>query len=584
MDVHLLVYDLSGGLAKQLSQQLLGFHLDAVYHTSIKLNGQEYVYDGNVVSIVPGTSHLGRPLEEIYLGTTELPMDVIDEYLDSLREVYTVQAYDLWKHNCNNFSNDLATFLLGKGIPDHILHMPQAVLNSPMGRMLLPALNQQVDAKKRAGGILGIQDSSAGSSSKHPSQFHHHEAVVKEVSNQHDLNSLLFAAQRTCAVVFFTSATCAPCRTLYPLYDQLAAEAGAKATFIKVDISRAFDVASRFAVSATPTFITFLRGQQENRWSSADHGALRGNVRLLIQMAWPPHPHQLLNLPSVSNPDAKPVLFAKVPPLPKLLAKMGATAEHPAVLGVKEFIEHRSSEGPAEASLPHMDEFLKFVRDSCGTLSADVMFPVIDLLRCAAADARFSGYMAEEKGHRTVLALLEHVNGLEKCPYALRLVTLQTTCNLFSSPLYLDQILAHNKLRPAITSLISTSFLDDSHSNVRVAAASLLFNISLSNSAKRRQGPGDTLHESDQVELAASVLEAISQEEISSEALEGMLRALGYLVYLLPLDGELADLLRTMDAHDTVLAKKKQFPNMALITEIGDELLGKGLKKAVVEG
>jgi hypothetical protein len=92
MDVHLLVYDLSGGMARQLSAQMLGFQLDAIYHTSIKLKGREYVYDGNVVSIIPGTSHLGSPLQELHLGQTELPMDVIEEYLDSLREIYTVEV------------------------------------------------------------------------------------------------------------------------------------------------------------------------------------------------------------------------------------------------------------------------------------------------------------------------------------------------------------------------------------------------------------------------------------------------------------------------------------------------------------
>lgn len=92
MDVHLLVYDLSGGLARQMSAQLLGFQLEAIYHTSIKLNSLEYVYDGAVVSIIPGSSHLGRPLEEIHLGRTELPMDVIEEFLDSLREIYTVEV------------------------------------------------------------------------------------------------------------------------------------------------------------------------------------------------------------------------------------------------------------------------------------------------------------------------------------------------------------------------------------------------------------------------------------------------------------------------------------------------------------
>jgi len=71
MDVHLLIYDLSRGLARQMSMGLLGFQLDAIYHTSIELQGREYVYDGNIVDIVPGTSHLGQPLQRMYLGKTE---------------------------------------------------------------------------------------------------------------------------------------------------------------------------------------------------------------------------------------------------------------------------------------------------------------------------------------------------------------------------------------------------------------------------------------------------------------------------------------------------------------------------------
>jgi hypothetical protein len=92
MDVHVLLYDLSRGMARSMSMNLLGFQLDAIYHTSIKLNGREFVYDGNILSIIPGTSHLGQPMKEMYLGKTELPMDVIMEYLDSLRQVYTVEV------------------------------------------------------------------------------------------------------------------------------------------------------------------------------------------------------------------------------------------------------------------------------------------------------------------------------------------------------------------------------------------------------------------------------------------------------------------------------------------------------------
>ena len=92
MDVHLLVYDLSGGLARQLSGQILGIQLDAIYHTSIELQGKEFVYDGGILSIKPGSSHLGKPLQRLHLGTTDLPMDVIEEYLDSLRSIFTFQV------------------------------------------------------------------------------------------------------------------------------------------------------------------------------------------------------------------------------------------------------------------------------------------------------------------------------------------------------------------------------------------------------------------------------------------------------------------------------------------------------------
>jgi hypothetical protein len=81
------------------------------------------------------------------------------------------------------------------------------------------------------------------------------------------------------------------------------------------------------------------------------------------------------------------------------------------------------------------------------------------------------------------------------------------------------------------------------------------------------------------VELAASLLEAITQEEKSIEALEGMLSALGFLAYQLPLTGDLAELLRTMDAGELVVKKEKHFKGMRLIKEIGDELLTKGLRR-----
>ncbi|GFP55494.1 desumoylating isopeptidase 1 [Trichoderma asperellum] len=574
MDVHLLVYDLSRGLARQMSLGLLGFQLDAVYHTSIELQGREYVYDGGIISIVPGTSHLGQPLERLHLGKTNLPMDVIGDYLESIRSIFTIEAYDLFRHNCNNFTDAFSNFLLGKGIPSHISQMPQAVLDSPFGRMLMPQLTQGVNASRQNGSILGLQQSAQPIA---PVKA----ASVKDVTGHAELSTLLDQAKQSCAVVYFTSATCAPCKMIYPLYDSLAEEFAGKATLIKIDISQpqANLLASQYSISATPTFITFLKGEQENRWSGADPATLRGNLQLLVQMAHPHHPHEKLRLPTFANPDTKPVLFGKVPPMQKLMTKMGTELSgKPEIQQLKRFIEDRTNGEALDAILPNMGHMASFLQETVTKLPLEIMFTVVDLLRCALLDPRVSGYFAEETAHKTVAGILNAVNEQSECPYALRLVTLQMACNFFSTPLFPNEILRHEHLRGPITRLISTSFLDDNHSNTRVAASSLLFNIALADRRSRLGEAKPSLPEDDLVELAASVVEAVSQEETSQEALQGMLSALGHLVYYTKLDGELADLLRALDAEGTVLGKKKTFPNEALIAEVGSELLGKGLK------
>ncbi|MFS8014940.1 putative PPPDE peptidase domain, PPPDE putative peptidase domain superfamily [Helianthus anomalus] len=39
-------------------------------------------------------------------------------------------------HNCNNFSNEVAHFLVGTSIPDYILNLPNEVISCPMGALI----------------------------------------------------------------------------------------------------------------------------------------------------------------------------------------------------------------------------------------------------------------------------------------------------------------------------------------------------------------------------------------------------------------------------------------------------------------
>ena len=45
-------------------------------------------------------------------------------------ETYRGEAYNLLQHNCNNFSNELALFLCGNSIPQHIIDLPSEVLST----------------------------------------------------------------------------------------------------------------------------------------------------------------------------------------------------------------------------------------------------------------------------------------------------------------------------------------------------------------------------------------------------------------------------------------------------------------------
>ena len=75
-----------------MSRNFLGVHIDAVYHTALVFGGIEYFFGAGVQTSYPGATHHGRPMEIIPMGRTELPLEIILEYLESLKEIYTVEV------------------------------------------------------------------------------------------------------------------------------------------------------------------------------------------------------------------------------------------------------------------------------------------------------------------------------------------------------------------------------------------------------------------------------------------------------------------------------------------------------------
>jgi len=143
-NVQVYIYDLSQGLAKTIGPALIGRPLDGIWHTSVVVYGNEYYFGGaGIESCSPGSTMLGAPLKVENLGETGIPLDVFNDYLKTQsQDRFRGDKYDLLKHNCNNFSEETAQFLTGKGIPKYILDLPNEILATPLGQMLAPMIKQ----------------------------------------------------------------------------------------------------------------------------------------------------------------------------------------------------------------------------------------------------------------------------------------------------------------------------------------------------------------------------------------------------------------------------------------------------------
>uniref|UniRef100_UPI0037E84229 desumoylating isopeptidase 1b n=1 Tax=Semicossyphus pulcher TaxID=241346 RepID=UPI0037E84229 len=140
--VKLYIYDLSRGMARQLSPLMLGKQLDGIWHTGIVVHGEEFFFSGSGInSCPPSGTVLGDPLSIVNLGSTEVTPDIFTEHLNSLSEsTYRGDKYNLLEHNCNTFSNEVAQFLTGKKIPSYITDLPAEILATPFGAALHPLL------------------------------------------------------------------------------------------------------------------------------------------------------------------------------------------------------------------------------------------------------------------------------------------------------------------------------------------------------------------------------------------------------------------------------------------------------------
>ncbi|KAH9728862.1 DUF862 domain-containing protein [Citrus sinensis] len=130
----------------------LGKAIEGIWHTGIVVYGNEYYFGGGIQHDCVGATPYGKPLRVVELGETHVPKDVFEMYLEEISPRYTAEKYSLLSHNCNNFSNEVAQFLVGKMIPEYILNLPNEVMSSPMGALVLPMI-QNLESTMKAGAV-----------------------------------------------------------------------------------------------------------------------------------------------------------------------------------------------------------------------------------------------------------------------------------------------------------------------------------------------------------------------------------------------------------------------------------------------
>ncbi|XP_039644474.1 desumoylating isopeptidase 1b [Perca fluviatilis] len=152
--VKLYIYDMSRGMARQLSPLLLGRQLDGIWHTAIVVHGKEFFFVGEGINnCPPGGTPLGEPDSIVPAFSTLYGLSVFSLNvcvclhlfsLFFLIWVHRVDTYNLFEHNCNTFTNEVAQFLTGKTIPSYITDLPSEVLSTPFGQALRPLLDSIV--------------------------------------------------------------------------------------------------------------------------------------------------------------------------------------------------------------------------------------------------------------------------------------------------------------------------------------------------------------------------------------------------------------------------------------------------------
>ncbi|KAG1776191.1 PPPDE putative peptidase domain-containing protein [Suillus placidus] len=604
--VKVYVYDLSKGLAGQLSLQLTGKQIDGVWHTSVVAFGKEIFYGPGICETEPGRSHHGSPLSIIDIGETSIDEQTFVEYLSQIKEHYTADKYHLLDFNCNSFTNDCLGFLTGGSLPSYIKDLPSDFLSTPFGAALRPTIDAMFRGRASTGVLTPPPDigptatdspnpalassllqavaasatsnsSGAPSSSRNylptpaptspptPVQSNSLTSPVHIATNSSSFRNVL--RTHRAVVAFFTSATCGPCRMIEPVFEDLASSKSRthNVAFVKIDLSVGMSnaVGGEYGVRVTPTFILFLDGNKTHEMKGVNAPELRSQVDLLLYQAFPPHPHTVLSLPAIEAIPLNAILSSQVPNLDIVLAKVtgfidaapswsgSATKEDTRQILAKNIIPYLKARGSSSPSNISFEPWKDATTSLATNLSAGELFPIADMWRVALLKPAVCGWSATKLGPESpILVLLSKAEG---APRSYTLTLLKMISNAFANKVIARELLLSS--RSSITAVLVAALLHDD-ATVRLAAASLAFNMAahlqrLRIEKVRGSVEGDDVGENEDwdVEMTSALLEVIEREKANEEIVYRLTASLALLIRLSPSIEQLTSLLEVLQAQ-----------------------------------
>jgi len=303
--VVLHLYDLSQGMAKNLSRQFLGKQIEGIWHTGIVVFGKEFYYGGGICKDPPSKTPYGSPIKSIPLGETEIPEELFLEFLQEINHKFSADKYDLFENNCNNFSDACAEFLIGEKIPSYITGLPKEVLATPMGKMIKPMIDNMQKNMTQNSHPMFAQGNQSQNNTANTNNFGGLDpnylaqnfaqnfnannfgnnfggqnnntsttgggAAVKNIVDPTELTKLIQSSPAV--IIDFFSFSCPPCMKIKPYYESLAKTYQSRCPglkFVSVDTQAARMIAMNHQIQSIPTFVAYYEGVQFQRFSGAD--------------------------------------------------------------------------------------------------------------------------------------------------------------------------------------------------------------------------------------------------------------------------------------------------------------------------